>query len=164
RDWSSDVCSSDLEPANEIAMKSLLMEAGFPLQFPDEVLENAARFTDHIDEEELKKRRDFREVLTFTIDPDDAKDFDDAISFQKLKNGHFEIGVHIADVSHFVVPGTALDKEAYLRATSVYLPDRVIPMLPENLSNHLCSLRPDEEKYAFSAVFEMNDEGEVFKT
>src|SRR6185369_14691124 len=110
---------------------------------------------------EIKKRRDFRDILTFTIDPIDAKDFDDAISYRKLANGYYEIGVHIADVSHFVEPMTALDEEAYERATSVYLPDRVLPMLPEKISNELCSLRPHEDKYCFSAVFEINTKAEI---
>ena len=149
------------ESANEAAMQSILIEAGFPLNFPDDVLEEAARYTDHIDAAEVSKRRDLRGLLTMTIDPVDAKDFDDALSFKSLGNGHYEIGVHIADVSHFVAKDTALDKEAYLRATSVYLPDRVLPMLPEHLSNHLCSLRPDEDKYAFSAIFEINQQGKV---
>ena len=104
-----------------------------------------------------------RDVLTMTIDPVDAKDFDDALSMRKLKNGNWEIGIHIADVSHYVKPGTAIDKEAISRATSVYLVDRTIPMLPEILSNDLCSLRPNEDKYAFSAVFEMNEHAEVVK-
>ena len=149
------------ENANEIAMQGILMEAGFPLEFPDDVVEEAARFTDVIDAREAEKRRDLRQTLTLTIDPVDAKDFDDAISYKKLDNGLYEIGVHIADVSFFVKPGTELDKEAYNRATSVYLPDRVLPMLPEHLSNGLCSLRPDEDKYAFSAVFQMDDSGNV---
>ncbi len=149
------------ESANEVAMQGILMEAGFPLEFPDEVLEEAARFTDTIDPAELKKRRDLRDTLTITIDPVDAKDFDDAISYKKLQDGLYEMGVHIADVSHFVQPDTPLDQEAYNRATSVYLPDRVLPMLPEHLSNGLCSLRPDEDKYAFSAIFRMDDTGSV---
>lgn len=149
------------ESANEIAMQGILMDAGFSLHFPDEVQEEAARFSEAIDPEEVKRRKDFRKTLTLTIDPADAKDFDDALSFKKLKDGWYEIGVHIADVSYFVQPGSALDEEAYRRATSVYLPDRVLPMLPEHLSNMLCSLRPNEEKYVFSAVFEMNDQAEV---
>lgn len=149
------------ESQNEIAMQGILMDAGFPLHFPDEVLEEAARFGDKIEGSELKKRRDIRETLTITIDPVDAKDFDDAISLRPLEEGWWELGVHIADVSHFVQPDTALDKEAYRRATSVYLPDRVLPMLPEVLSNQLCSLRPDEDKYAFSCIFEINKKGDV---
>ena len=146
---------------NEKAMQDILMEAGFPLSFPDEVLEDAARYSEHIDAAELRKRRDFRKTLTLTIDPVDAKDFDDALSFVAHKDGSFEIGVHIADVAHFIEPDSALDKEAYNRATSVYLPDRVLPMLPERLSNELCSLRPDEDKYAFSAVFQIDKKGKV---
>lgn len=149
------------ESSNEIAMQGILIDNGFPLHFPDEVLEEAARFTEHIDKAELKKRKDIRNILTFTIDPVDAKDFDDAISFQKLKNGDYEIGVHIADVSHFMQAGSELDKEAYRRATSVYLPDRVLPMLPEHLSNGLCSLRPNEDKYTFSAIFKISPAGKV---
>lgn len=149
------------EPPNEIAMQGILTEAGFTLTFPDEVLEEAARFSDAIDKDEVGRRKDLRGLLTLTIDPVDAKDFDDAISIKKLDDGNLEIGVHIADVSHFVRPGTKLDEEAYSRATSVYLPDRVLPMLPEHLSNQLCSLRPDEDKYAFSAIFQMNKAGKV---
>ena len=152
------------EDVNDMAMKEILAEAGFPLAFEDAVIEESKRFDETISDKEIKKRKDFREVLTFTIDPVDAKDFDDALSIKKIKKDKFEIGVHIADVSHFVVPETALDNEAYKRATSVYLPDRVNPMLPENISNVLCSLRPDEDKFTFSAVFEMNTKGEVKKT
>ena len=149
------------ENPGEIAMKEILLESGFPLKFSDEALEVAARIPDTISEEEIEKRKDFRKVLTFTIDPVDAKDFDDAISIRVLKNGNYEIGVHIADVSHFVVPGTPLDEEAYQKATSVYLPDRVNPMLPEHISNFLCSLRPHEDKLTFSAVFQMTPKGIV---
>ncbi len=149
------------EQENDLAMKQILMQSGFTLEFPDQVMEDALRLSDAISADELHKRRDFREILTFTIDPVDAKDFDDALSIKKLNNGHYEIGVHIADVSHFVSPGSALDEEAYTRATSVYLPDRVLPMLPERISNELCSLRPHEDKYTFSAVFTMNEEGKV---
>ncbi len=152
------------ETRNEIAMKSILTDNGFPLEFPDDVMEDAARYPEGIAAEEVPKRRDFREVLTMTIDPFDAKDFDDAISFTSLKGGWYEIGVHIADVSHYIKEGSALDQEAYQRATSVYLPDRVAPMLPERLSNELCSLRPNEEKYTFSAVFKMNKAGVVKDT
>ncbi len=146
---------------NDIAMKEILLESGFPLEFTDEALEIAERIPDTIETFELKRRRDFRDILTFTIDPVDAKDFDDAISFRKLAEGLYEIGVHIADVSHFVEEGSILDAEAYERATSVYLPDRVNPMLPERISNELCSLRPNEDKFTFSAVFKMNDKAEV---
>lgn len=149
------------ESAGEIAMQSILTEAGFPLTFPDDVLEEAARYPEGVDSKEAKKRRDMRGELTITIDPVDAKDFDDAISFKELKGGIYEVGVHIADVSHYIEPGSELDKEAYLRATSVYLPDRVLPMLPERLSNELCSLRPDEDKYTFSAIFHMDKQGKV---
>jgi ribonuclease R len=151
----------DAENSNDAAMKEILLEAGFPLSFPDDVMEEAARIPDTISADEIALRKDIREVLTFTIDPVDAKDFDDAISIQKLKNGNYEIGVHIADVSHYVIPDSALDKEAYLRATSVYLPDRVNPMLPEHISNVLCSLRPNEDKLTFSAIFELTPKGEV---
>jgi len=149
------------ESVNEIAMQGILIDNGFPLHFPDEVLEQAARFSEYLDKKELKNRKDMRDVLTFTIDPVDAKDFDDAISIRPLKGGDYEIGVHIADVSYYVEAGTELDKEAYRRATSVYLPDRVLPMLPERLSNELCSLRPNEEKYAFSAIFNITAAGKV---
>jgi ribonuclease R len=149
------------EDVNDIAMKEILLENGFPIGFPDEVMEEAQRIPDVISEEEIKKRRDFREILTFTIDPIDAKDFDDAISIRVLKNGNYEIGVHIADVSHYVQPGTELDNDAYGKATSVYLPDRVNPMLPEHISNFLCSLRPHEDKLTFSAVFQMTPKGQV---
>jgi ribonuclease R len=149
------------ESNNEIAMQGILVENGFPLHFPDEVMEDAARYPEGVDDTELHSRRDFRDVLTVTIDPVDARDFDDAISYKQLDNGLYEIGVHIADVSHYIEKGSALDVEAFRRATSVYLPDRVLPMLPERLSNELCSLRPDEEKYTFSAVFEITKAGKV---
>lgn len=153
----------DAEDVNDVAMKEILLENGFPLEFPDEAIEEAARMSDKISESDIKQRRDFRKVLTFTIDPVDAKDFDDAISIRTLKNGNYQIGVHIADVSHFVQPETALDEAAYGKATSVYLPDRVNPMLPEGISNVLCSLRPHEDKFTFSAVFEMSPKGSVKK-
>ena len=146
---------------NDAAMKEILLENGFPLEFSDDALEVAARIPDTISKTEIKKRKDLRSTLTFTIDPVDAKDFDDAISFSKLQNGNYEIGVHIADVSHYVALDTALDKAAYEKATSVYLPDRVNPMLPEHISNVLCSLRPKEEKLTFSAVFEITPKAEV---
>ena len=151
----------DPENSNDAAMKELLLEAGFPLRFPDDASEVAAGIPDTISADEIIKRKDFRDILTFTIDPADAKDFDDAISFRKLKNGNFEIGVHIADVSHYVETDNALDKEAYERATSVYLPDRVNPMLPEHISNVLCSLRPNEDKLTFSAVFQLTPKAEI---
>ena len=140
---------------------AILAEYGLPYDFPIEVEAYANKIDTSITEEEIKKRRDMRDVLTFTIDPKDAKDFDDALSFQVLENGNYEIGVHIADVSHYLQEGTILDDEAYKRATSVYLVDRVVPMLPEVLSNFACSLRPNEEKYTFSAVFQLNDKAEV---
>jgi ribonuclease R len=151
----------DSSNVNDLAMKEILMENGFPLFFPENVIEESERIPDIISEAEVSKRKDCRSILTFTIDPVDAKDFDDAISFRVLKNGNYEIGVHIADVSHFVLPDTALDKEAYDRATSVYLPDRVLPMLPERISNELCSLRPKEDKLTFAAIFQMTPKGEV---
>jgi len=151
----------DAENTNDAAMKEIMLDAGFPLQFSDEALEVAARIPDVISREEIKRRKDIRDVFTITIDPADAKDFDDAISFRKLKNGNYEIGVHIADVSHYVEPDNDLDKDAYQRATSVYLPDRVNPMLPEHISNVLCSLRPKEDKLTFSAVFQISPKAEV---
>ncbi|SEG18927.1 RNAse R [Halpernia humi] len=152
------------EPGNhETEIHSILAEYGLPYEFPSDVELEAQNIDTSIGGKELEKRRDMRNVCTFTIDPKDAKDFDDALSIQKLENGNWEIGVHIADVSHYVQPGTLLDDEAYKRATSIYLVDRVVPMLPEVLSNEVCSLRPNEEKYTFSAVFEMNDRAEVVK-
>ncbi|MEM6721483.1 MAG: ribonuclease R [Bacteroidota bacterium] len=148
---------------HDTEIHSILAEYGLPHEFPAHVERSANKLDTSIQEQEIKKRRDMREVLTFTIDPKNAKDFDDALSFQILENGNYEIGIHIADVSHYVEPGTALDDEAYERATSVYLVDRVVPMLPEILSNGACSLRPNEEKYTFSAVFEMNDKAQVLK-
>jgi len=140
---------------------SILAEYGLPYEFPFEVEAYANNIDTSITEGEIAKRRDMRSTLTFTIDPKDAKDFDDALSFKKLDNGNYEIGVHIADVSHYLQEGTILDDEAYERATSVYLVDRVVPMLPEVLSNNACSLRPLEEKYTFSAVFEINDKAGI---
>ncbi|WP_299212901.1 ribonuclease R [uncultured Aquimarina sp.] len=140
---------------------SILAQYGLPYEFPLEVEAYADELDTSIQESEIKKRRDMRKTLTFTIDPKDAKDFDDALSFEVLENGNYEIGIHIADVSHYVKPGTVLDEEAYERATSVYLVDRVVPMLPEVLSNNACSLRPHEEKYTFSAVFELNKKSEI---
>jgi ribonuclease R len=142
-------------------MHAIMAEYGLPERFPDAIEYEAKKLPTEITEAEIKRRRDFRGVPTFTIDPVDAKDFDDALSIQKLDNGLWEVGVHIADVTHYLKPGTALDKEAINRATSVYLVDRVIPMLPEVLSNFVCSLRPKEEKYTFSAVFQLDDEGVV---
>jgi ribonuclease R len=149
--------------ANETEMHAILAEFGLPIRFPEEVIEDARKIEEKISPQEIKKRRDFRSTTTFTIDPENAKDFDDALSIKALENGHWEIGVHIADVTHYVQPNTILEKEAYNRATSVYLVDRVVPMLPEKLSNELCSLRPHEDKLTFSAVFEMDEEGKVLK-
>ncbi|MAN58289.1 MAG: ribonuclease R [Flavobacteriaceae bacterium] len=140
---------------------SILAQYGLPYDFPEEVEEFANKLDTKIHKDEIKKRRDMRKDLTFTIDPKDAKDFDDALSFKILENGNYEIGIHIADVAHYLKPGTILDDEAYERATSVYLVDRVVPMLPEVLSNNACSLRPHEEKYTFSAVFEMDKNAKV---
>ena len=151
----------DEENSNDVAMKEILLENGFPIEFPDEVMEEAARIPDVISDDEIKKRKDVRDILTITIDPVDAKDFDDAISFRVLKNDVYEIGVHIADVSHYVQPGTAMDEFGYEKATSVYLPDRVNPMLPEHISNVLCSLRPHEDKLTFSAIFQVTPTGNV---
>lgn len=148
---------------HETEIHSILAEYGLPYHFPEEVEKEADKIDREIHEHEVKKRWDMREVLTFTIDPKDAKDFDDALSIRKLSNGNWEIGVHIADVSHYVTPGSLIDEEAYQRATSVYLVDRVVPMLPEVLSNGVCSLRPNEDKYTFSAVFEMDDEAHIHK-
>ena len=146
---------------HETEIHSILAEYGLPYSFPEEVEREADEIDRAIHDSEVAKRRDMRDVLTFTIDPKDAKDFDDALSIRKLQNGNWEIGVHIADVSHYVVPGTLIDDEAYDRATSVYLVDRVVPMLPEVLSNDVCSLRPNEDKYTFSAVFELDDNANV---
>ncbi len=148
---------------HETEIHSILAEYGLPYSFPEEVEQEADKIDRTIQESEVVKRRDMRKICTFTIDPKDAKDFDDALSIQKLENGNWEIGVHIADVSHYVVPGTLLDDEAYNRATSVYLVDRVVPMLPEVLSNDVCSLRPNEDKFTFSAVFELNENAEIIK-
>lgn len=146
---------------NNVEMKSILAEYGFPLSFSDTVEKDAQKISMTIPSSEIAKRRDFRNTFTLTIDPYDAKDFDDALSIKQLEKGIVEIGIHIADVSHYVKTGTTLEKEAYERATSIYLVDRVIPMLPEKLSNMVCSLRPDEEKLTFSAVFKMNEKAEV---
>ena len=146
---------------NDTEMHAILAEYALPYRFESEVANAADRISEEITAEDLAGRRDFRDVLTFTIDPADAKDFDDAISFRKLGNGNYEIGVHIADVTHYVKPGDVVDKEAEARGTSVYLVDRTVPMLPEKLCNKLCSLRPHEEKLTFSAVFEMTPLGRV---
>ncbi|TDE06802.1 ribonuclease R [Flavobacterium hiemivividum] len=146
---------------HDTEIHAILAEYGLPSEFPIEVETFAQKIDTSIQESEIAKRRDMRDTLTFTIDPKDAKDFDDALSFKKLENGNYEIGIHIADVSYYLEEGTILDDEAYQRATSVYLVDRVVPMLPEVLSNFACSLRPNEEKYTFSAVFEITDKCEV---
>jgi len=146
---------------HEVEIHSIMAEFGLPFEYPKEADEEANAIPEKISAKEIKARKDFRDVLTFTIDPADAKDFDDAISFRELENGNLEIGVHIADVTHYVKPKTALEKEAYNRATSVYLVDRTIPMLPERLSNGLCSLRPNEDKLTFACVFEMDRNAKV---
>ena len=147
---------------NDVEMESILAAHDYPIEFPEDVEREAAQIPVKISAAEIKKRRDFRKTFTITIDPADAKDFDDAISLQKMANGHWEVGVHIADVSHYVRPGSAIDHEALERGTSVYLVDRTIPMLPEKLCNNVCSLRPDEEKLTFSVVFEMDDEAKIY--
>lgn len=146
---------------HEVEIHSIMAEFGLPFDYPEEIEAEAESISDVIPDAEIEKRKDFRNIDTFTIDPADAKDFDDAISFRYLDNGNMEIGVHIADVTHYVKPKTLMEKEAYDRATSVYLVDRTIPMLPERLSNGLCSLRPNEDKLTFSCVFEMTDQAEV---
>lgn len=146
---------------NNTEMHAILAEYDLPYSYPAEIEKEANKIPDKISDEEIASRRDFRPVTTFTIDPDDAKDFDDALSIQRLPGGNFEVGVHIADVTHYVHPGDLIDTEGQNRATSVYLVDRTIPMLPEHLSNGLCSLRPHEEKLCFSAVFELNEEAEI---
>jgi ribonuclease R len=147
--------------SNDAEMKAILVSNGIKFTFPDEVLDEANQISINLPQEEIATRRDFRSITTFTIDPVDAKDFDDAISVEFLENGNFRIGVHIADVAHYVTENSALDKEALIRGNSVYLVDRVVPMLPEHLSNGVCSLRPNEEKFTFSAVFEMNESAKV---
>ena len=146
---------------NDTEMHAILAEFGLPYRFPKEVENAADQIPDEITDKDRAHRKDFRKTLTFTIDPTDAKDFDDALSFRKLDNGNYEVGVHIADVSYYVRPGSAVDKEAQERGTSVYLVDRTVPMLPEKLSNKLCSLRPNEEKLTFSAVFEITPQAKV---
>lgn len=146
---------------NDTEMHAILAEYSLPYRFEPEIEDAAAKIPVNVTDEEIKDRRDFRDAPTFTIDPADAKDFDDALSVRRLKNGNWEVGVHIADVSHYVKPDSVLDHEAYSRATSVYLVDRTVPMLPEALSNNLCSLRPDEDKLTFSAVFELDDKADV---
>jgi ribonuclease R len=148
---------------NDAEMHAILAEFELPHKFPEKVDKVAEKIPYEIPEEEYKKRRDFREVTTFTIDPADAKDFDDALSLQKLENGNWEVGIHIADVTHYVTPNSMIETEAQSRATSVYLVDRVVPMLPERLSNGVCSLRPNEDKLCFSAVFEITEDAKVVK-
>jgi ribonuclease R len=148
---------------HEAEMHAIMAEFELPWNFTKETEDAAARISDEITERDYKSRRDFREITTFTIDPIDAKDFDDALSLRKMEGNRWEVGVHIADVSHYVKPDTLIDKEGYDRATSVYLVDRVVPMLPERLSNNICSLRPDEEKLCFSAVFVLDDKAEVLE-
>lgn len=148
---------------NEAEIHSIMAEFDLPFRFHEKVINESKKIEEEITKEEVNKRWDFRQVTTFTIDPEDAKDFDDAISFRKLESGNYEIGVHIADVTHYVKPGSILDQEAYDRATSVYLVDRTIPMLPERLSNELCSLRPHEDKLTFAAVFEIDDKVKIKK-
>jgi len=143
-------------------MHAILAEFGLPYSYPEEISRYAETLSGEITEQDLKERIDYRDVVTFTIDPIDAKDFDDALSIKKLENGHWEAGVHIADVSHFMKEGDLLDQEAVERATSVYLVDRTIPMLPECLCNVLCSLRQDEDKFAYSVLFEMDDNAKVY--
>ena len=146
---------------NDTEMNAIMAEYELPVKFPPNVLKAAEKIPLDIPEEEIRKRRDCRELTTFTIDPKDAKDFDDALSVRTLKEGVYEVGVHIADVSYYVKENTVLDKEAYARATSVYLVDRTIPMLPERLSNGVCSLRPDEDKLCFSAIFKLDANAQV---
>lgn len=146
---------------HEVEIHSIMAEFGLPFEYPEDIVNEAERIPDSISDKEIAARRDFREIPTFTIDPVDAKDFDDAISYRQLENGNLEVGVHIADVTHYVKPGTLLEREAYHRATSVYLVDRTIPMLPERLSNELCSLRPHEDKLTFSCVFEMTQDAAI---
>jgi ribonuclease R len=148
---------------NDVEMHAILAEFGLPYHFPENIEADAGKISEKITKKEIAKRRDIRDTLTFTIDPVDAKDFDDALSLRYLEEGNVEIGVHIADVSHYVLPGTELDKEAFRRATSVYLVDRTVPMLPEKLSNNLCSLRPNEDKLTFSAIFEISPKGKILK-
>ena len=161
--WGEIVDVLGVPGENNTEMHAILAEYGLPYKFPDAVERAAATIPVEITPDEIARRRDFRDICTFTIDPADAKDFDDALSFRTLESGNFEVGVHIADVTHYVRPGDVLDKEAYERGTSVYLVDRTVPMLPEILSNNLCSLREGEEKLTFSAVFEMNAKAKVIK-
>lgn len=147
--------------SNNAEMHAILAEFGLPYKYPEEVEKEANKISDVISQEEIDKREDFRKIKTFTIDPKDAKDFDDALSIRQLDNGHWEVGVHIADVTHYVQPGTIIDREGESRATSIYLVDRTIPMLPERLSNGLCSLRPNEDKLSYAVIFELNDKADI---
>jgi ribonuclease R len=160
--WGKIISVLNKEDENEIAMQNILLSNGFEIEFSEEVMKETKNLHLKINDTETRKRRDFRKKVCFTIDPLTAKDFDDALSLSKLDNGHYEIGIHIADVTHFMEENSELDKEAFTRSTSVYIADRVCPMLPEELSNHLCSLTPNEDKYTFSAVFEMDNEGRIF--
>jgi len=146
---------------NDVEMQSILAEYDFPLKFPPKVEKEAEKIDAGITGKEIKLRRDFRDIFTLTIDPEDAKDYDDALSLRILGEGRYEVGVHIADVSHYVKPGSSLDNEAFLRGTSVYLVDRVVPMLPEKLSNEICSLKPGEEKLCYAIVFELDDDAVI---
>ena len=169
KDWPNDVHNPFAEVTrvlgrpgeHQTEIHSILAEYGLPYEFPPEVEQYAQNLDISISDKEVAKRRDMRKVLTFTIDPHDAKDFDDALSFELLKNGNISVGIHIADVSHYVIPGSDLDREAFDRATSVYLVDRVVPMLPEILSNKVCSLRPNEDKLCYSAIFELDQDAQV---
>ncbi len=154
-----EVVTEEME--GDLAMKEILIQQGFSILFQDDVLEAAERISESISDTEIKQRRDLRDTLTFTIDPEDAKDFDDALSFHRIDKSHIEVGIHIADVSHYLEEDDVLDASAYERATSVYLPDRVVPMLPERLSNGLCSLRPHEEKLTYSCIYKMTNEGKI---
>jgi len=146
---------------HETEMHAILAQYELPYEYPQEIINEAEKIPDTISDDEIKSRLDFRDKITFTIDPDDAKDFDDALSIETLPNGNYEIGVHIADVTHYVKQGSLLDKEALNRATSVYLVDRVVPMLPERLSNGICSLRPNEEKLTYSVIFEITPQAKI---
>ena len=159
--WGHIVDVLGMPGENNTEMHAILAEYGLPYRFEKEVEDAADKIPDEITEKDLKGRKDFRDTYTLTIDPADAKDYDDALSFKALQNGNYEVGVHIADVSYYVKPGTPVDKEAQARGTSVYLVDRTVPMLPEKLCNKLCSLRPDEDKLTFSAVFEMTPKAEI---
>ncbi len=150
-----------MEGENDAEMHAIMLEYGLPYKFPSKVEKEANSIPEQIPGEEIKKRRDFRNITTFTIDPEDAKDFDDALSLERLSEKQFRVGVHIADVTHYLIPDSNLDKEAYRRGTSVYLVDRTVPMLPEKLSNNMCSLRPHEDRLAFAAVFDMDLEGNI---